>query len=373
MHSPDIVSILEAVHVERTTHGKPGLEPDLRMRILADVVATLDYIEKTPHLKQAHERSLTPEQVDAGIAHYANELANGRKFDEKDPFLTNILTITPVAAKKAPPSAPPAPRTEPLTHLLRDPGNMRIFREEVTRIAASQGEPGQKAAHWIAEMLRRDNIGEPGVIKMFEDMKVLTSLDEKTRPSQINASTGGVKQFVSRLSGPQKSLLKTETRTDERNALRRTVRPVEGRDISRRFFLTGAATAAFTALAYNEYGKSVDKIMRASTPKPDKKQDQDNLDFFAEDQNPLTQKLTQEQIQLTAQAQGHQKWALGYAGGAVAFALPTVVSGGKLVLGVDKTRFRGEVGNLLARMDHVVAAVKDEIRAQGTGAASGIA
>ena len=259
-----------------------------------------------------------------------------------------------------------------MSHLLRDPENMRIFRQEVDRIAKTNSEPGQKAAHWLSQMLKSDKVGEPGVIKLFEDMKVLSSLSENTRPSSVNASTGGVKAFVDTLSGAQKKLLVTETSNDDRNIVRRTLRPLERRDMSRRTMVFGSLAAGLGLSAKYSYDNSIAKVNKASgdIPRQQSGDDKGDLDFF-DQPNPIASGPTKAQLKLVAEAQKEQYWAGGYAAGAVAASIPAVISATQLAFGVDKTRFRGEVGTLMANMDHVVNAVKNEISSQSTAAAAG--
>ncbi|NBO18859.1 MAG: hypothetical protein EBV03_06475, partial [Proteobacteria bacterium] len=171
------------------------------------------------------------------------------------------------------------------------------------------------------------------------------------------------------LSSAQKKELHAVTTNDDRNIVRRTLRPQEGPDISRRMFVFGGLATGLGIQAVRKYNQSVDKIDKASGAPPSKKEmPEGDLDFF-DRPDPRTVVQSEASKSLVAAAKVDQQWAAGYAVGGGVVAIPAIISAAKLALGVDKTRFRGEVSSLMARMDHVVGAVKNEIRAQDHGVA----
>lgn len=373
---PDVRKLCDDIDGQRVKAGEAPMDRGVRMQVLNDVAATLQHIESSPALSLAYG-SLSEQEINEGVKHYARELLRGRKFPDKDPFLTELLTMNPVvihslddststAGKQPPVKNTPQSKPQPLSHLLRDPDCMAIFRQEVLSLTQAPGNPGHQPALWIKKMMESPRVGEEQVIRMFESMRVLAQVNERDRASGISNNQAALKGFVSSLTAPQKALFKEVFMPkSDRGIISSTIRPDSIGGHTRRAFLLGGAATVLGLKAHSDYEKGNEMVRKSVSTSPtveDKPQGEDDL--FRRKRATATVN-NPENVGMREEAEKWKTQGKIIAGVAAVPAVGTLIDGGYVVVkGINamrKDKFREQVREMLTNMDHVVSAVKGEI------------
>lgn len=353
MHTPNVRRILDNADAERQRANRNELTAEQRTYIENAVKDTLLHIGNTPAIKTIHEK-LKERQVNNGIRQFAHDIADGKTFAEKDPYLTNLLSTTPIDKAVAIKAAP-----EPET-MLHNPDNLELFKHVVrslNRPSVPETTRGKKAAQWLAPQLRPGSSETKNLIKLFDDLQILVE-NGGTRPSDLGTD--------STINSTMDQMTRRQT-----ERLRDIAVPGNGRLRTRRNILLGTGAAAVvTGLGFNIEAKRENQaILHDDAPNPQaspRKADMDDEDLFSDARAKLNDPANKDRVAAADWKQTVAKgsfWAgLGLTGMGAITQLVKSFKG-------RHERTREEMQNILYEMGAVVDLVKTRIDNDKTGRA----
>jgi len=203
---------LIAEHTDNTT-SPPQVSDEVKADVRDHMRGAIAYVESTPALNQHYVKLSNDEIADVAYK-YALALAKGKRVDMDgeridDSYLSKQLTtIPPVAEELADPVSltptipvPPKPK---LGHLLDDPGNMRIFKQQISN-AASRSGPEQAWATFIKRQFDEGMTAD--VVRLYKAMDVLTEQYSEKGVADFGSDAQGIKEFEKLLSHQQRKIM----------------------------------------------------------------------------------------------------------------------------------------------------------------------